>query len=207
MLNNLRSRRGRSPSYTSALSAASVRGHQPETPIYPFGCVIRGDAVSRKRQPASFAPCPIRAQGPSIGCELSLTLSDGRTVALHGIDPAKAETLRRAVIDAGLTTLADRTDEPALRNAEAVIAYAARGENFLQRRDVDEILAKTRHAGIPTEWPTCWDGPGLTRRLRDVRRFSERDSDRIRYDANSAFKSSATARRSGQPQWPPSARD
>ena len=129
----------------------------------------------------------MRLEPECIGCELSLTLSDGRMVALHGIDPAKAETLRRAVIDAGLTTLADRTDEPALRNAEAVIAYAARGENFLQRRDVEEILAKTRHAGIPTEWPTCWDGPGLTRRLRDVRRFSERDSDRIRYDANSAF--------------------
>ncbi|MDE2905699.1 MAG: UvrD-helicase domain-containing protein, partial [Acidobacteriota bacterium] len=94
---------------------------------------------------------------------------------------------RRAVIDAGLTALAERTDEPALRNAEAIMAYAAKGENFLQPRDVEEILARTRHAGIPTKWPACLDGHGLTRRLRDVRRFSERDPDRIRYDANTAF--------------------
>ena len=129
----------------------------------------------------------IRLEADPIGCKLSLTVSDGRMVALHGIDSAKAETLRRAIIDAGLTALAERTDEQALRNAEAVIAYAAGGESFLQRRDVEEILAKTRHARIPTEWATCWDGHGLTRRLRDVRRFSERDPERIRYDANIAF--------------------
>ena len=129
----------------------------------------------------------IRLEPERIGCELSFIVSDGRTVALHGIDPAKAKTLRRAVFDAGLTALAERTDEAALSNAEAVIAYAAGGGDFLQRRDVEGILAKTQHAGIPTEWPGYLEGQDLTRRLHNVRRFSERDPERIRYDANTAF--------------------
>ena len=129
----------------------------------------------------------IRLEPERIGCELSFIVSDGRTVALHGIDPAKAETLRRAVIDAGLTALAERTDEAALRNAEAVIAYAAGGGDFLQRRDVEGILAKTQHAGIPTEWPGYLERQDLTRRLRNVQRFCERDPEQIRYDANIAF--------------------
>ena len=128
----------------------------------------------------------VKVENALIGSELTFVPKDGPPVALYGIDADEAETLRRAVINAGERLLAERTDQAALMNAERTATEAGL-DRLVQAADVERLLAKTRHPGIPTHWPAYLQDRPLTNRLDAVRAFSEDDPEEIRRRINDTF--------------------